>query len=322
MTNRRSFLKGAGTVGALGLTGTAGCIGQFGEQPYGNGEINFLMSPTEPQDYMMSQYAPVRDHLQAETGVECKLKYAQSYSSILEALASGTGDVAETGPFAAALGVRTDPPKGEIVLQRFAFGSWTYSSVIVTRDDTDITELTDLEGKTIAFADTLSASGSLFPLFMLKQAGLDIGEAPGTDEGADFQASWSGHSSALEALKNEQADAAGVGRFITLTENEEGERVYKDWIRELAREKGIPRAPILVSPELSDQEQSDVVDAFLNAPDEMYLGADGEEDPDDDPKPDDLWFSDVREADKGDFQIVVDVANELGISAELLDPSE
>jgi phosphonate transport system substrate-binding protein len=46
----------------------------------------------------------------------------------------------------------------------------------------------------------------------------------------------------------------------------------------------------------------------------MYLGEDGEGDTDDD-----LWFSDVREADNDTYQPVVDVANELGITAELLD---
>jgi phosphonate transport system substrate-binding protein len=114
---------------------------------------------------------------------------------------------------------------------------------------------------------------------------------------------------------NGQADAAGVGRFITLNDDRE----YADGIREVGREKGIPRAPILVSPELSDDEQSDVVDAFLNAPDSMYLGKDGEEDGDDEETPDDLWFSDVREASIDDFQPVIDVANELGVSTDLLD---
>lgn len=312
MQNRRSFLKVAGATGTVGLTGLSGCIGSFGAQPYGNGEVNFLMSPTEPQDYMMSQYAPVRDHLAEKTGTETKLKYAQSYSSILEALASGTGDVAETGPFAAALGVKSDPAKAKIILQRFAYGSWDYSSVIVTRDDTDISKLSDLKGKTIAFADTLSASGSLFPLYMLKKAGLSIGEAPGTDEGADFSASWSGHSSAIEALQNDQADAAGVGKFIAVAEP--GTDKYKEGIELVKETSGIPRAPILVSPELSDSEQSDVTNAFLDAPDSMYHGKDGKADTDDD-----LWFSDVRKASLDDYQLVIDVANELGVSADLLD---
>lgn len=307
MIRRRQYLKSAGATGAALLT--AGCIGQFGEQPYNNGEVNFLMSPTEPQDLMTSQYGPVADVLEEATGQSTDLRYSRSYSTILQALASGNGDIAETGPFAAALGVKDE--SAEVVLQRHAFGSWTYHSVIVSQEGSDITEPADLEGASIAFADILSSSGSLYPLYMLKQAGLSIGEAPGSDEGADFEASWSSHAQAAEALKAGQVDAAGVGRFIVWN-NDAGD--YAEGFQEVAHTSGIPRAPIIVSPTLSDDEQSTVVDAFLNAPDSMYLGADGEADTDDD-----LWFDDVREADVSMYQPVVDVANDLGVTTDLLD---
>jgi len=312
MVERRDFLKATGAASTAGLLGLSGCIGEFGSQPYNDGTLDFYMSPTEPQELMRSQYAPVRDHLAEETGTECELTYAEGYSAVLESLSSGTGDVAETGPFAAALGVRADPPKGEIILQRFAYGSWTYSSVIVTDQDSDIESLQDLEGKSIAFADALSASGSLFPLFMLKQAGLSIPDQPGDDTSADFDANWSGHSAAIEQLNNGQVDAAGVGKFIALSDPAEG--TYKDWVEPIEEKSGIPRAPILVSPELSDEEKSDVVDAFTNAPDDMYYGDDGEEDSDDD-----LWFSDVRPADNDDFELVIEVARELDIDIDLLE---
>ncbi|MDZ7702770.1 MAG: phosphate/phosphite/phosphonate ABC transporter substrate-binding protein [Halobacteriales archaeon] len=307
MIGRRQYLKSAGATGAALLT--AGCIGQFGDQPYNNGEVNFLMSPTEPQDLMTSQYAPVGDQLESATGQPVDLRYSRSYSTILQALGSGNGDIAETGPFAAALGVKAD--KIEIALQRHAFGSWTYHSVIVTREDTDIESVEDLAGKKIAFADITSASGSLYPLFMIKDAGLNIGEAPGSSEGADFEGSWSSHAQAAEALKAGQVDAAGVGRFIVW---DYGADDYQEGIREVDRESGIPRAPMIVSPTLDDEEKTTLIDAMKNAPDSMYLGADGEADTDDD-----LWFDGVRPADLSTYQPVVDVANTLGLSTDLLD---
>ena len=307
MIRRRHYLRSAGAAGAALLT--AGCIGEFGEQPYNNGEVNFLMSPTEPQDLMTSQYTPVADVLEAATGHPTDLRYSRSYSTILQALGSGNGDIAETGPFAAALGVKDE--KAEVVLQRHAFGSWTYHSVIVSRADSGITEPQDLVGKEIAFADILSSSGSLYPLFMLKQAGIDIGEAPGSDEGADFTASWSSHAQAAEALKAGQVDAAGVGRFIVWDNDADD---YQEPFQQVAHTSGIPRAPIIVSPTLSSDERSTVVEALLNAPDTMYLGEDGEADTDDD-----LWFDDVRRADVSMYQPVVEVANELGVTTDLLD---
>ena len=309
MTKRRTFIKTAGALGAAGAT--AGCLGSItggGSAAYGDDRINFYMSHSEPQDLMESQYAPVEAQLEEATGVETNLNYAAGYSAVLQSLGGGSGDVAETGPFAAALGVKED--RCDIALQRFAYGSWEYSSVIVTQQDSDIESLSDLEGERVAFADRLSASGALFPLFMLQDAGLSIGDLP-TDTGdADFTPQFSSHAEAFAALERGQVAAAGVGKFITLNDDRE----LKDGFRFVETFDGIPRAPVIVSPELSDEEKTEVTEAFLNAPDSMYYGEDGEEGTDDD-----LWFSDVREATVEDYQPVIDVATDLGISAELLD---
>ncbi|RLM53373.1 phosphate ABC transporter substrate-binding protein [Halobellus sp. Atlit-31R] len=332
MSKRRDFIKSAGAVGIAGLI--AGCSGNSGgseetaaetdgsestatatatatEAPvaYGDGRATFYMSPSEPQQLMEAQYAPIQEMLQSELAVDsATLNYAAGYSAVLQSLAGGTGDIAETGPFAAALGVAND--RCDIVLQRYGYGSWTYSSVLVTQEDSDIESLTDLEGERVAFADRLSASGALYPLFMLKQAGLDIGDLPTDTGSADFTPQFSSHAEAFAALERGQVAAAGVGQFITLNDARE----LKDGFRYVETEDGIPRAPIVVSPELSDEEQTAVTEAFVDASESLYLGEDGEADTDDD-----LWFSDVREADNETYQPVVEVANELGISAELLD---
>ncbi|WP_227132152.1 substrate-binding domain-containing protein [Halorubellus salinus] len=321
MASRRDFLKATGTAGALGLTSTAGCLGSFGSQPYNDGTVQFMMSPTEPQNYMMKQYGPMRDHIESSLdNADVELQYASNYSAVLQGLGSGSADIAETGPFAAALGVKSDD--AEIALQRKAYGGWKYTSVIVTREDSDIESLSDLKGKTIAFADITSASGSLYPLWMLKEEGLEIGEAPTSDNGADFTGTWSGHAEAFKTLQDGQADAAGVGKFIT-----QGDDGYVDGVRPVAdymedyNENGIPRAPMVTSPELSDENKEQLVSAISNAPDEAYLGANGKPNSEtgEDATEDDLWFSGVRPASLETYQPVIDVANSLGLSTDLLD---
>ncbi|MFC6951846.1 substrate-binding domain-containing protein [Halorubellus litoreus] len=322
MASRRDFLKATGTAGALGLTSMAGCIGSFGSQPYNDGTVQFMMSPTEPQNYMMKQYGPVKEHLNSELGdkADVELQYASNYSAVLQGLGSGSADIAETGPFAAALGVKAD--KANIALQRKAYGSWKYTSVIVVREDSDIESVSDLKGKTIAFADMTSASGSLYPLWMLKEEGLKVGEAPSSDNGADFTGTWSGHAEAFKTLQDGQADAAAVGKFIT-----QGDDGYVDGVRPIAdymkdyNENGIPRAPMVTSPELSEENKNALVNALKDAPDSMYLGANGmpnSETPEDKTE-DDLWFSGVRPASLETYQPVIDVANSLGLSTDLLD---
>jgi len=279
-------------------------------EPYVDGKIKFLMSPSEPQDRLLAQYEPIKEQLNSYVDAvdTVELQYANNYAATLTALNAGTGDAAETGPFAAALGVEAG--NAEVALQRWGFGGWTYSSVIMTTEGSEIESITDLEGKTVGFADPLSASGSLYPLAMIKEAGLAVPEEPGAPAGADFTPRWSDHFAAIEALQSGTVDAAGVGFFAASGEEQE----YREGLQEVARDDGIPRAPIVVSPQLSEGEKETLTNAFLDAPDEMYLGADGEEGTEDD-----LWFSKVRKADVDTYQPVIEKAQTLGYGTSVFE---
>ena len=307
MESRRNFLKAAGAATTAGMVGAAGCLGSFGGDPYVDGQMTFLMSPTEPQDQMKAQYEPIGerfvDHIDPIGEDDLQMSYSEDYGATLEGLDSGNADVAETGPFAAALGVNSD--KVDIVLQRKAYGGWEYSSFIVAPKGSDIEEPSDLEGADIAFADALSASGSLYPLSMIKEeTDLSLPEEPGSATGADFNPQWTTHIEASNAAADGTVDAAGVGDFAYFTNEDE--------LQVVAERTGIPRAPIVVSPELSDDEKENIVTAFTEAPDEMYYGADGEADTDDD-----VWFDDVRERGVDTYQPVVDTAENLGYGEEI-----
>lgn len=292
------------------MTGLAGCVGSLtGGQAFNDGTLDMNLSPSVAQEDLEDQYAPIREYLDDEFEVPAKMSLANNYSAVIEALGSGTADVAETGPFAAALGVKAD--KADIILQRKGYGSWTYKSIVAVAADSDVTELSDLEGKEIAFADRLSTSGSLYPLYNLKkEGGLSIGNLPeGDGSNADFTATFSSHTAAYETLKNGQADAAGMGGFVPgiVDDFDENSEIVHT-------EEGLPRAPIVVSQTLSDEKQTEVQDAFTGAPDTIYYGSDGEEGTDDD-----LWFDAVREADVQKYQSVIDVANELGVGADIFE---
>ena len=299
--HRRDLLK---TSGALFGAGLAGCVGGASEAGY-----TFMMSPSEPQEQMQAQYTPVAGYLSDELGSEVSLQYASSYSAINRALGTGNGHMAEMGPIAAALGVESE--NVEIVLQRRGYGSWTYSSVIVTREDSDIESLEDLRGGTLAFADMLSASGSVYPLDMLKDGGIEVGNAPKNDSGAEFDGTWSNHAAAFESMMAGQADAAGVGLFMAT--GDDGE--YKDGVREVARRDGLARAPIVISPGLSEDEKESFVNSFVDAPEEVYHGESGNPDNDDD----NLWFDAVRPASVETYESMIETARGLGIEIDLLD---
>jgi phosphonate transport system substrate-binding protein len=70
----------------------------------------------------------------------------------------------------------------------------------------------------------------------------------------------------------------------------------------------------VVSPELDDDVKGAIQEAFLEGPNSIYYGADGE-----DGTEDDLWFGRVREATQDDYQSVIDVANELGVGTDIFE---
>jgi phosphonate transport system substrate-binding protein len=334
--DRRNFLRTAGTAGTIGLAGLAGCSGDGGDgdattaeptgtasptatttatatetpEPYGDGELDVNVSPSVSQESLQAQYEPVRAYLADALGVEATMNLANNYSAVIQALGSGTADVAETGPFAAALGVRAD--MAEIILQRKGYGSWTYKSIVAVPEGSDAEELPDLAGKTVAFADRLSTSGALYPLYSMKtEGGLDIGNLPeGGGAEAEFEANFTGgHTAAYETLANGQADAAGMGGFVRNIKDG-----FDDTARVIHTEEELPRAPIVVSPGIAEERAEAIQQAFVDAPDDIYYGSDGEEGTDDD-----LWFNDVREANVDTYQSVIDVATELDVGTEIFE---
>ena len=346
MTKRRAFLKSVGAVGVAGLA--AGCSGGSGSggstetdgsadtgtatptstatpEPQmtfgGDGQVDFGLSPSVPQEDLEVQYSPLLDHmgeyLQANhdvpSGLSVEGTIGSNYSAVIQSLGQGTTDVAETGPFAAGLGVMTG--NAEIILQRFGYGSWEYSSIIATPNDSDITELSDLAGKTVAFSDRLSTSGALYPLFsMSDQGGLDVGELPeGNGSQAEFEARFAGgHVGSYTLLEQGQVDAAAMGGFVRDTKTGPTPDEWQEVATTLHEDTGLPRAPIVVSPELSEEAKTAVQNAFLEGSDDIYYGADGEDGTDDD-----LWFGDVREAGQEEYQSVIDVADELDVGTDI-----
>ena len=328
MAGRRTFLKIAGVAGATGLAGCTGGSGDGSESEDamtfgGDGTVDFGISPSVPQEDLEVQYSPFLDHLESYLSenhdvpddLTVEGTVGSNYSAIIQSLGEGTTDVAETGPFAAGLGVMTG--NAEIILQRYGYGSWEYKSIIATPNDSDITELSDLSGATVAFSDRLSTSGALYPLYsMSDQGGIDVGNLPeGDGSQAEFDARFAGgHVGSYTLLEEGQVDAAAMGGFVRDTGTGPAPEEWQEVATTLHEDEGLPRAPLVVSPELSDDVKTAIQEAYLEAPDSVYYGADGEDGTDDD-----LWFGRVREASQEEYQSVIDVADELGVGTDIFE---
>lgn len=122
---------------------------------------------------MMTQAVPLLRFLQKNTGAkEVRLVSKSSdYSSVIDALAKGNIDFAWVGPTAYVK--RRDADK-LMPVAKAKFGDHTsYRGVFIARDKGKVQGLEDLKGSSIGFVDPESASGYIYPLYLLRQLGIN-----------------------------------------------------------------------------------------------------------------------------------------------------
>ena len=99
------------------------------------------------------------------------VKIAPDMETMIAWLKSGEVDVYIDSPYPAMLAMNGAGAKP--ILRRWKDGSSEYHSLIFTMSDRNITSLSDLSGKTIAFDDPFSTTGYMLPLAKLSESGLN-----------------------------------------------------------------------------------------------------------------------------------------------------
>ncbi len=149
-------------------------------------------------------------------GVPVKLFPAADYAGVIEGLLGGTLDYAYLGSSSYAAVYLEDPEAVTPVLTRRQLdGATGYYSVLVTRADSGIEAIEDMEGKRLGYADPNSTSGYLIPSVEFEQMGIEVGEFFGETTFAG------GHEQNVLAVLNGDVDG-GVTWTSHVGEYEEG----------------------------------------------------------------------------------------------------
>lgn len=277
-STRRKFLT---ATGAAGVAVAAGCIGGSSDDD----TISMVLNPAEDNVDIQLQYQPIIEYVEDEVDVTIETTRASDYTATIQEIERGSAEIADVGPFGAVAAQEVL----DVIGIRLRFGSEKYFSLITTTPDSGIEELADLEGESIALGSRLSTSSGLFPLKMLADAGLDIGDAPEGDA-ADFDANFTGdHITPRQQLINrDEIVAATTGAFSTAPHvpQEQFEQMSEEFVNISAEYEGagerdpelqllavsdpIPRAPLVSRSDWDSDVRSDVEDAFVNAPDEAF----------------------------------------------------
>ncbi|WP_058366458.1 substrate-binding domain-containing protein [Haloparvum sedimenti] len=342
--NRRTFLKTTGVAGAVGLAGcTGGDDGSSGGTEDGSGggtesggttgevadtpTAQFILNPAEADVEIERQYQPMFEYLESEVDVEIESERAASYTATLQSMRNDQGEIADISPSAVIAGEGVV----DVVGIRIAYGAAQYFSTITTTPDSGISALTDLEGEQINFGDILSVSGTLVPLTVLQDAGLDVGTAPDGDA-EDFEAAYSDHTTSREQMVNrDDVAAACTGAFSSApyVPQEQFEEMSEDFVEISAEYSGagdaieeegvelellavsdpIPRAPLVTRSNWDSPVKSEIEEAILNvSEDDLSHGDDYDGEP--------LWFTGVEDGNIDDYEMIGNVMDELGLEFE------
>ncbi|MCX7368125.1 MAG: phosphate/phosphite/phosphonate ABC transporter substrate-binding protein [Alphaproteobacteria bacterium] len=153
----------------------------------------------------MGRFGAYRDLLERTFGVPTRLFPASDYAGVLQAFSAKQIEVASLGPSGYA-GAWLDTNGGvePLLTAEESDGSISYIAVMVVRADSGITNLEQMRGKSLAWADANSTSGYLIPRFALRRGGIAV------DGNAYFSRTGfaGGHEQGVVAVLQRQYDAA------------------------------------------------------------------------------------------------------------------
>lgn len=220
--------------------------------------------PNQSPDKIKAQYEPFKVYLEKTLGLKVELFVATDYAGVVEAIANDKLDVAYFGGLT-YVQARHKADIYPIVTEIDKYTNTTkYSSLIIVPADSPIKSVEELQGKTFAFGDINSTSGSLYPRIMLDKAGMKVPD--------DFKnVVYTGaHDATALAVQNKTVDAGGIEGRILKKLIKKG-TVEESKIKVIAESEPIEGYPWVVRASLDKGLVEKVTDAFLNIKDPVLL---------------------------------------------------
>jgi phosphonate transport system substrate-binding protein len=225
-------------IGFLGLVSPA--IAQVGSpgQP-----LRVVLIPADggTEDGTKADYQPIFSAVSGMTGLKFDIRVGQSYGAVVEAMCSGSADIAFVGPVTYIQANQRHC--ADLLAVAVEKGQSIYYAGIFAKANSPIKSLKDLKGKRMAFGDVNSTSSFVFPVTMIMDAGLD----PVHDLAA-IRLTGS-HANSLAALVQGQVDASALS-FDSFDKAIEQKAVDPSTIRVVAKSMAIPYPPIVMNTKL------------------------------------------------------------------------
>jgi phosphonate transport system substrate-binding protein len=242
-------------VAALAVGLFSGCCP---EPPLGSEEnpIVWVFVPSGETERVTTGAETVAALLQEETGLYFDILVATEYAGAVEAMCADPAEAQMASLATFAYVMAADRGCAEAALLSVRYGSPTYNGQILVHADSDIQELSDLEGKTFCRPDPLSTSGWVIPSIMIKGAGVD------PDTGLADVIDADGHDGVAAGVYNGDCDAGATYVDARSTiEEDYGDVMEKT--RVIAVEPDIPNDGVQFVPSLDQELRDQIVDGLL-----------------------------------------------------------
>jgi len=261
---------------SLGLVFTLTACGSSNNAEKKNKEeaLQLQFVPTNNDGSMEAQAKPFANYLSEKLGRDVTVTLATDYSTIVEAMASNKIDIGIMPPAAYVQARNQDAANAILTSELGAYNretglpeegklSSTFKGEILVRADSGIDSLADLKGKKIAALSPNSASGYIYPVAEMIDAGID----PMTD--VTFT-TVNDIPSEMTAVLNKQQDACFVfeGARNVFASKFEDQDLFKELKVLYLTEGDIPNDAIAVSPSLDQELVDQIKEVFLNMKDD------------------------------------------------------
>lgn len=252
--------------------------------------------PAENNEEMVAKFEPMRAHLEKKLGRKVKLYTATDYSGVIEAMKKKRVDIAWFGPLSYVLAEQ------EAGAEAFAVGvgengKSTYHSLITVHGDSPAKSLNDLKGKSVAFVDPASTSGSLMPSFLVKR---ETGLMPEQFFGKFTYAG--SHDATQMAVKNKTVDAGAVADNVYEKMLDKG-LITHNSNRVLMKSPAIPGSPLTYRKDLPIALKKQIQNVIINAHNEIAVSGFGK-------------LTRYNAAAPVDYQPIRDMVRELGLKKD------
>lgn len=242
----------------LALAGLGACSGN--ETADRARQLDVLLIPADggTESGTLADYQPLFDAVGKAADLDFELKVAQSYGAVVEAMCTGTADIAFVGPVTYLQA--SERGCAELLAVAVEDGQSIYYAGLFARGDSPIQSLDDVRGKSVAFGDVNSTSSFIFPIAMLMDAGID----PVKDLGAIRLTGT--HANSLAALLEDRVDLAALSFDSYEKAVRSGIPGARD-LRVVARSEAIPYPPLVVNSRLPEDLKRELRRAFDNIAD-------------------------------------------------------